>query len=71
MTVHKCSEWMINHFRKHDVWVGHLLSSYSLPMEDNGDGGIGGTWREAIKVAYEVTKSAFPGGEVLAHLDQK
>lgn len=51
--------------------MGHLLSSYSLPMEDNGDGGVGGTWREAIKVAYEVTKSAFPGGEVLAHLDQK
>lgn len=40
-------------------------------MEDNGDAGIGGTWREAIKVAYQVTKKAFPGGEVLAHLDQK
>lgn len=64
-------EWMINLFRKHDVWVGHLLSGYSLPMEDNGDAGVSGTWREAIKVAYEVTKSAFPGGEVLAHLDQK
>lgn len=40
-------------------------------MEDNGDGVVAGTWREAIKVAYEVTKEAFPGGEVLVHLDQK
>ena len=32
---------------------------------------VGGTWKHAIKVAYEVTKSSFPGGEVLAHLDQK
>ncbi|XP_023753965.1 D-aminoacyl-tRNA deacylase isoform X2 [Lactuca sativa] len=56
---------------KTDVWVGHLISGYSLLMEDNGDAGIGGTWREAIKVAYQVTKKAFPGGEVLAHLDQK
>ncbi|OMO93610.1 Exostosin-like protein [Corchorus capsularis] len=63
---------------KDGVWVGHLLSGYSLPMEDPGQSkgngkidGIGGTWRESIKVAYEATKSAFPGGEVLAHLDQK
>ncbi|KAJ9568337.1 hypothetical protein OSB04_004303 [Centaurea solstitialis] len=56
---------------KDDVWVGHLLSGYSLPMEDNGDAGVGGTWKEAIRVAYEVTKASFPGGEVLAHLDQK
>lgn len=32
---------------------------------------VGGTWKQAIKVAYEVTQSAFPGGEVLAHLDHK
>ncbi|KAI3686570.1 hypothetical protein L1987_80250 [Smallanthus sonchifolius] len=56
---------------KDDVWVGHLLSNYSLPMEDNGEAGVGGTWKEAIKVAYDVTKAAFPGGEILAHLDQK
>ncbi|CAI9284049.1 unnamed protein product [Lactuca saligna] len=56
---------------KNNVWVGHLISGYSLLMEDNGDAGISGTWREAIKVAYQVTKKAFPGGEVLAHLDQK
>ncbi|WRX15554.1 D-aminoacyl-tRNA deacylase DtdA - like 1 [Theobroma cacao] len=63
---------------KGSVWVGHLLSGYSLPMEDpsqskvNGNTeGIGGTWRESIKVAFEATKSAFPGGEVMAHLDHK
>lgn len=63
--------------RKNDVWVGHLLSGYSIPMEDpNQSKGetnteIGGTWRESIKAAYEATRSAFPGGEILAHLDQK
>ncbi|XP_027347147.1 D-aminoacyl-tRNA deacylase [Abrus precatorius] len=62
---------------KEDVWVGHLLSGYSLPMEDpnqsKGENNveIGGTWRESIKAAYEATKSAFPGGEILAHLDHK
>ncbi|CAK9147910.1 unnamed protein product [Ilex paraguariensis] len=63
---------------KDGAWVGHLLSGYSLPMEDpsqfkaeaNAEG-VGGAWREAIKVAFETTKAAFPGGEVLAHLDNK
>ncbi|CAK7337717.1 unnamed protein product [Dovyalis caffra] len=63
---------------KDGVWVGHLLSGYSLPMEDPGQSktklnteAVRGTWREAIKVSFEATKSAFPGGEVLAHLDHK
>ncbi|CAL5441998.1 unnamed protein product [Camellia sinensis] len=63
--------------RKGGVWVGHLLSGYSLPMEDLGQSkqtnveGVGGTWREAIKLSCETTKAAFPGGEVMAHLDHK
>lgn len=64
--------------RKGDVWVGHLLSGYSLPMEepsqlkaDTDAKDIGGTWKQAIKEAFEATKTAFPGGEILAHLDQK
>ncbi|OVA16885.1 D-aminoacyl-tRNA deacylase [Macleaya cordata] len=63
---------------KDSVWVGHLLSGYSLPMEDPNQSkggkevsGIGGTWKQAIKVSFEATRSAFPGGEILAHLDQK
>ncbi|KAI4379196.1 hypothetical protein MLD38_005523 [Melastoma candidum] len=32
---------------------------------------IGGTWREAIRVAYEATRTAFPDGDILAHLDHK
>ncbi|KAH7516139.1 hypothetical protein FEM48_Zijuj10G0103400 [Ziziphus jujuba var. spinosa] len=63
---------------KDGVWVGHLLSGYSIPMEDpaqsKGEGNakvINGTWREAIKAAFEATRVAFPGGEILAHLDQK
>ncbi|KAL9275712.1 D-aminoacyl-tRNA deacylase-like protein [Drosera capensis] len=60
---------------KENVWVGHLLSGYSLPMEDPAAPGnlneIGGTWKEAIRASYEATKAAFPGGEILAHLDHK
>lgn len=32
---------------------------------------VDGTWREAITIAFETTRIAFPGGEVLAHLDHK
>lgn len=59
------------------MWVGHLLSGYSLPMDDPGQSkvedakDIGGTWKDAIRAAFEATKTAFPGGEVLAHLDHK
>ncbi|XP_010425177.1 PREDICTED: D-aminoacyl-tRNA deacylase [Camelina sativa] len=63
---------------KDDIWVGHLLSGYSLPMEEPtqtkpnpGENEIGGNWRQSIKAAFEATKAAFPGGEILAHLDQK
>ncbi|GAB2280160.1 D-aminoacyl-tRNA deacylase [Dionaea muscipula] len=63
---------------KDEVWVGHLLSGYSLPMDEPvnskslGDAtNIGGTWKDAIRVAYGATTAAFPGGEILAHLDQK
>ncbi|CAA6670096.1 unnamed protein product [Spirodela intermedia] len=76
---------------KEGVWVGHMLSGYSLPMEDpssrrkkEGDGssnrnsnrsavddGIGGTWKEAITTSFAATKAAFPGGQIIAHLDHK
>ncbi|TKW38442.1 hypothetical protein SEVIR_1G114500v4 [Setaria viridis] len=62
---------------KDGVWVGHLLSGYSLPMETpsqiNGktSGEVAGMWKHSIKVSYEATKAAFPGGEVIAHLDHK
>ncbi|KAA3475732.1 D-aminoacyl-tRNA deacylase-like isoform X2 [Gossypium australe] len=65
-------------FRKDGVWVGHMLPGYSLLMEDpreakspTNSAVVGGTWRETIRVAFETTKLAFPGGEVLAHLDHK
>lgn len=68
----------LNKCRNDGVWVGHLLSGYSLPMEDpshqkkdSSDNGIGGTWKQAIKVSFEVTRAAFPGGEIIAHLDHK
>lgn len=40
-------------------------------MKDKLSAAVGGTWRQAINVAYEATQAAFPGGEILAHLDQK
>lgn len=64
--------------RKSGAWVGHLLSGYSLLMEEPKEtkaganaSSVGGSWRETIIVAFEATKSAFPGGEILAHLDSK
>ncbi|XP_047972278.1 D-aminoacyl-tRNA deacylase isoform X2 [Salvia hispanica] len=60
---------------KEGTWVGHLISGYSLPMEDPGKAklseDIGGTWKQAIQVAFDATKAAFPGGEILAHLDHR
>ncbi|CAN7026370.1 unnamed protein product [Brassica rapa subsp. trilocularis] len=58
---------------KDDVWVGHLLSGYSLPMEEPkpGEKHIGGSWRQSIQAAFEATKASFPGGEIVAHLDHK
>lgn len=62
--------------QKDGVWVGHLLSGYSLLMSDPGANvkdydKIEGTWKEAILEAVSATKRAFPGGEVVAHLDGK
>ncbi|XXG72734.1 hypothetical protein AAC387_Pa07g1765 [Persea americana] len=64
--------------KKDGVWVGHLLSGYSLPMEEpdgpktkDSKNDIGGTWKQSIEAAYEATRLAFPGGEIIAHLDQK
>ena len=62
--------------QKDGVWVGHLLSGYSLLMNDPGSnvkdyGSIGGTWKEAILEAVAATKQAFPGGQIVAHLDGK
>ncbi|OEL17712.1 High-affinity nitrate transporter 2.2 [Dichanthelium oligosanthes] len=65
------------YFSKDGVWVGHLLSGYSLPMDTpsqvNGktSGEVAGMWKHSIKVSYEATKAGFPGGEVIAHLDHK
>uniref|UniRef100_A0A0D3H431 D-aminoacyl-tRNA deacylase n=1 Tax=Oryza barthii TaxID=65489 RepID=A0A0D3H431_9ORYZ len=61
---------------KDGIWVGHLLSGYSLPMEVSPQGNgksssdVGGMWKHSIKVSYDATKAAFPGGQVIAHLDQ-
>ncbi|CAN1281208.1 D-aminoacyl-tRNA deacylase [Linum perenne] len=77
------SDQYANHVHRNwkddNVWVAHLLSGYSLPMDDpnqakGGGGGtkdIGGTWKQSIIAAVEATRLGFPGGEILAHLDYK
>jgi len=61
---------------KDGVWVGHLLSVYSLPTKDPNQNRtlcskkeIGGSLKQLINVAYEATRSSFHGGEIIAHLD--
>ncbi|KAK3406413.1 hypothetical protein EUGRSUZ_K02549 [Eucalyptus grandis] len=67
--------WRMDNVRKDGIWVGHLLSGYSLPMEEPSESkevnskGVDGMWRKVINIAFETSRLAFPGGEVLAHLD--
>ncbi|KAL3683898.1 hypothetical protein R1sor_001920 [Riccia sorocarpa] len=64
---------------KEGVWVGHLLSGYSLPMVEPSKeviasknfSSVGGSWKEAITEAVRTTQAAFPEGEVVVHLDSK
>ncbi|KAL7161437.1 hypothetical protein ACSBR2_041992 [Camellia fascicularis] len=52
---------------KGGVFVGHLLSGYSLPMEDLGQSkqtnveGVGGTWREESKLPVRLQRQLFQG----------
>ena len=56
-----------------DVWLGHLIASYSMSFERNVDNPNlpSGTWRHSVISAIESTISAFPGGEIFVHLDRK
>ncbi|KAK3012729.1 hypothetical protein RJ639_009562 [Escallonia herrerae] len=52
--------------------LGIWILFYPGQSKAQGDiEGVGGTWKQAIKVAFETTSAAFPRGEVLAHLDNK
>ncbi len=65
--------------RKTDCWAGHQIASYALDMvkpEDDGweplEGRLpDGAWKHSVEVCVESTKCAFPGGQVIAHLDRK
>ncbi|MAH99157.1 MAG: hypothetical protein CMA12_07460 [Euryarchaeota archaeon] len=55
-----------------DVWLGHILASYSLIFEKPIEGDYpSGVWQHSVKSAVESTRIAFPGGNVFAHLDRK
>lgn len=56
-----------------DVWLGHLIASYSLTFErdENIDNYPQGTWRHSIISAIESTIYSYPGGDIFVHLDRK
>lgn len=41
------------------------------PSKAQAKSEVGGTWKQAIRVAFDTTRAAFPQGEVVAHLDSK
>lgn len=65
--------------RKTDCWAGHQIAGYALEMEKPEDpewdpitGELPtGQWNHSIRVCVESTRQAFPGGQVIAHLDRK
>ncbi|MEE2759017.1 MAG: D-aminoacyl-tRNA deacylase [Candidatus Thermoplasmatota archaeon] len=65
--------------RKTECWAGHQLANYALEMhkpEDESwdpdqDDFPEGAWKHAISVSVDSTRKAFPGGNVIAHLDRK
>ncbi len=56
-----------------DFWLGHVLANYSLRFEGSEEGpeSPGGSWMESTSAALDATRSAFPGGDIFAHLDRK
>lgn len=55
-----------------NLWAGHLLANYALPFETPEDGQEpSGAWRHSIQASVESTRTAFPGGNLFAHLDRK
>jgi len=55
-----------------NVWVGHILANYAIVFEENdGSPRPPGAWAHSVRTAVESTRSAFPGGNVFAHLDRK
>ena len=57
-----------------------MVEPFEEGSNGNGNGGvggvesdelIGGTWREVVETAVGTTQRAFPGGNVMVHLDSK
>lgn len=46
----------------------HSNSSSNGPAADDG---VGGTWKQAIRASLAATEAAFPGAQIIAHLDHK
>jgi D-aminoacyl-tRNA deacylase len=65
--------------RKTNCWASHQIAGYALEMERPDDpdweptsGPLpAGQWAHSIRVCLESTREAFPGGQIIAHLDRK
>jgi D-aminoacyl-tRNA deacylase len=65
--------------RKTNCWAGHQIAGYALEMERPDDpdweptsGPLpAGQWAHSVRVCLESTREAFPGGQIIAHLDRK
>ena len=56
-----------------NVWVGHILANYAIVFEEQVDNTStpSGPWAHSVRTAVESTRTAFPGGDIFAHLDRK
>jgi D-aminoacyl-tRNA deacylase len=59
---------------KGDMWLGHIIASYSLDFSESEsleDDETNHPWQEAILSAVNSTKKSFPGGQIFVHMDRK
>ena len=59
---------------KGDMWLGHIIASYSLDFSESEsleDDETNYPWQEAILSAVNSTKKSFPGGQIFVHMDRK
>ena len=59
---------------KADMWLGHIIASYSLDFSESEsleDDETNHPWQKTILSAVSSTKKSFPGGQIFVHMDRK
>jgi len=59
---------------KGDMWLGHIIASYSLDFSESEsleDDETNHPWQKTILSAVSSTKKSFPGGQIFVHMDRK